>query len=126
MDKHRSVLIIAVRVKKPNCCYRMGRLASFLALFSVFLSFAVLDGAFLVCFFLSIPLLIVYIYSSKDYGGIWISLHYTLTGSGRDVAWCSDVVASRESPRDHDSATHWRMARICMCTMVMLTLSWAQ
>jgi len=37
----------------------MERLAAFLAFFSAFLSFIVLDGAFLVCFFLSIALLIV-------------------------------------------------------------------
>jgi len=46
-------------LKDSDRFYLMERLAAFLAFFSAFLSFIVLDGAFLVCFFLSIALLIV-------------------------------------------------------------------
>lgn len=54
----------------------MPRLASFLALFSAFFSFAVLVGAFLTCFFLSIPLLMV-ISPLYGCGVISADQHYT-------------------------------------------------
>lgn len=44
----------------PDCFYLMERLASFLAFFSALFSFNVFVGAFLVCFRLSIPLLMVF------------------------------------------------------------------
>ena len=49
-----------MQVKDLDRYYLMERLAAFLAFFSAFFSFFVLDGAFLVCFLLSIPLLIVF------------------------------------------------------------------
>ena len=48
------------RLNDPDRFYLMERLASFLAFFSALFSFKVFAGAFLVCFRLSIPLLMVF------------------------------------------------------------------